>query len=46
MNSLDEPTIEIPIITKPLAGAEFNKATALLRDTEAALDYIIKNKKR
>lgn len=46
MNSLDEPTIEIPIITKPLGGKEFDRASLMLRNTTAALDYIIKNRSK
>lgn len=44
MNLMDEPAIEIPIITKPLSGKEFDKANSLLRETTAALDLIIHNR--
>ena len=44
LNDLDNPYIEIPIITKPLSGKDFEKAVKLANETEAALEYIERNK--
>ena len=45
INDLDNPYIEIPIINKPLAGKEFERAVKLKEETEAALEYIMRNQK-
>ena len=45
INDLDNPYIEIPIINKPLAGKEFERAVKLKEETEAALEYITRNQK-
>lgn len=46
MNSLDEPIIEMKFITKPLSGRDFDIATKAMRETAAALDIIIRNRRR
>ena len=42
LNNLENPYIEIPIITKPLSGKEFDNAVKLEEETKAALDYILR----
>ena len=44
LDSLDHPTITIPIIKKPLSGKAFDKAVAFGDETKAGLDYIIRHK--
>ncbi|MGM9947848.1 hypothetical protein [Floccifex sp.] len=43
IDDLNCPYIEIPIIKKPLCGKDFDKAMKLKNETEAGLEYIIKN---
>lgn len=45
INDLDNPYIEIPIMNKPLAGKDFDRALKLKDETEAALEYIIRNQR-
>ena len=42
MNSLDEPVIEIPILTKAANGKKIDNANAMLRETKAALELILR----
>lgn len=44
MDSLDEPVIEIPILTKAASGKKFDDAKTMLRETTAALDLILRRK--
>ena len=44
LDSLDYPTITIPIIKKPLSGKAFDNAIKYSEDTKAGLDYIIRHK--
>lgn len=43
LNNLDSPYIEIPIISKPLSGKEFDKAERLVEETKSGLEYILRN---
>lgn len=45
MNSLDEPVVEIPILTHSANGKELDKANQMLRETRAALDLILRRKR-
>ena len=44
LDSLDCPTVTIPIIKKPLAGKAFDNAIKFSDDTKAGLDYILRHK--
>lgn len=44
LDSLDHPTITIPIIKKPLAGKAFDNAIKYADETKSGLDYIIRHR--
>ena len=44
LDSLDTPTVTIPVIKKPLSGKAFDNAVKYKDDTIAALDYIARHK--
>lgn len=44
LDSLDHPTITIPIIKKPLSGRAFDNAVKYGDETKAGLDYILRHK--
>ena len=44
LDSLDNPTVTIEIIKKPLSGKAFDNAIKYKDDTVAALDYIARHK--
>lgn len=43
LDSLDHPTVTIPIIKKPLSGRAFDNAMKYSDETKAGLDYILRH---